>query len=91
MLKGAVLTRKAAWRIVVQAAVGLGIPMMALSASRALFDAYRSATLPADLRQAPATYLVHIPTGESTEQAYFTPNGRGKLLSPAIEILYGFG
>ena len=52
MLKGAVLTRKAAWRIVVQAAVGLGIPMMALSASRALFDAYRSAILPANLRQA---------------------------------------
>jgi 6-phosphogluconate dehydrogenase len=40
------------WRFVVQAAVGLGIPVAGLSASLAYYDAYRSARLPANLTQA---------------------------------------
>ncbi len=48
----AVLSRQAAWRQVVQTAVGLGIPMLATGASLAYFDAYRSAVLPANLTQA---------------------------------------
>jgi len=48
----AVLSREAAWREVVQTAVGLGIPLMAVSDSLAYFDAYRSEVLPANLTQA---------------------------------------
>jgi 6-phosphogluconate dehydrogenase len=40
------------WRFVVQAAVGLGIPVAGLGASLAYYDAYRSARLPANLTQA---------------------------------------
>jgi 6-phosphogluconate dehydrogenase len=55
--KQAVLSRQAAWRMVVQTAVGLGIPMLATSASLAYFDAYRSAVLPANLTQAQRDYF----------------------------------
>ncbi len=44
--------RQAAWRRVIQTAVGLGIPVPGLSASLAYFDAYRSGRLPANLTQA---------------------------------------
>jgi 6-phosphogluconate dehydrogenase len=53
----AVLNRQAGWRHVVQTAVGLGIPMLATSASLAYFDAYRSETLPANLTQAQRDYF----------------------------------
>jgi 6-phosphogluconate dehydrogenase len=53
----ALLARQAAWREVVQTAVGLGIPMLATSASLAYFDAYRSAVLPANLTQAQRDYF----------------------------------
>jgi len=53
----AVLSRQAAWRAVVQTAIGLGIPMLATSASLAYFDAYRSAVLPANLTQAQRDYF----------------------------------
>jgi 6-phosphogluconate dehydrogenase len=42
---------------VVQTAVGLGIPVLALSASLAYFDAYRSERLPANLTQAQRDYF----------------------------------
>ncbi len=57
VFKEAVLSRQAAWRQVVQTAVGLGIPMLATSASLAYFDAYRSAVLPANLTQAQRDYF----------------------------------
>ena len=57
LLPKAVLSRQAAWREVVQTAVGLGIPMLATSASLAYFDAYRSAVLPANLTQAQRDYF----------------------------------
>ena len=53
----AVLSRQAAWREVLQIAVGLGIPMLSTGASLAYFDAYRSATLPANLTQAQRDYF----------------------------------
>ena len=53
----AVLSREEPWRQVVQTAVGLGIPMLATSASLAYFDAYRSAVLPANLTQAQRDYF----------------------------------
>lgn len=53
----AVLSRQAAWRDVIQTAVGLGIPMLATGASLAYFDAYRSAVLPANLTQAQRDYF----------------------------------
>ncbi|HZU87582.1 MAG TPA: NADP-dependent phosphogluconate dehydrogenase, partial [Anaerolineaceae bacterium] len=49
--------RQAAWRFLVQTAVGLGIPVLALSASLAYFDAYRSERLPANLTQAQRDYF----------------------------------
>ncbi|TLN10461.1 NADP-dependent phosphogluconate dehydrogenase, partial [bacterium] len=55
--KQAVLAREQAWRFVVQTAVGLGIPMLAGSASLAYFDAYRSERLPANLTQAQRDYF----------------------------------
>jgi 6-phosphogluconate dehydrogenase len=53
----AVRQREAAWRLVVQTAVGLGIPALAMSASLAYFDAYRSERLPANLTQAQRDYF----------------------------------
>jgi 6-phosphogluconate dehydrogenase len=50
-------SRQAAWRFVVQTAVGMGIPMLAMSASLAYFDAYRSEHLPANLTQAQRDYF----------------------------------
>jgi 6-phosphogluconate dehydrogenase len=46
-----------AWRFVIQTAVGMGIPVLALSASLAYFDAYRSERLPANLTQAQRDYF----------------------------------
>jgi 6-phosphogluconate dehydrogenase len=43
---------QASWRSTVQTAVGLGIPVPAMSASLAYFDAYSSERLPANLTQA---------------------------------------
>jgi 6-phosphogluconate dehydrogenase len=54
---GAVRSRQGDWRFVVQTAVGLGIPCLALSASLAYYDAYRSARLPANLTQAQRDYF----------------------------------
>jgi 6-phosphogluconate dehydrogenase len=48
----AVESRQAAWRSVIQTAVGLGIPVLALGSALAYFDAYRSERLPANLTQA---------------------------------------
>ncbi len=53
----AVLSREGAWREVVQTCVGLGIPMLAIGASLAYFDAYRSEVLPANLTQAQRDYF----------------------------------
>jgi 6-phosphogluconate dehydrogenase len=55
--KDAIESRQADWRFVVQTAVELGIPVPALSGSLAYFDAYRSATLPANLTQAQRDYF----------------------------------
>jgi 6-phosphogluconate dehydrogenase len=48
---------QAGWRAAVQTAAGLGIPMMATSASLAYFDAYRTERLPANLTQAQRDYF----------------------------------
>jgi 6-phosphogluconate dehydrogenase len=53
----ALLARQASLRRTIQTAVGLGIPCLALSASLAYFDAYRSARLPANLTQAQRDYF----------------------------------
>jgi len=55
--RDAVSSRQADWRYVVQTAVGLGIPVPALSASLAYYDAYRSERLPANLTQAQRDYF----------------------------------
>jgi 6-phosphogluconate dehydrogenase len=48
----AVQSRQEAWRLTVKTAVELGVPLPAMSASLAYFDAYRSERLPANLIQA---------------------------------------
>lgn len=48
----AVNSRQDAWRFTLKTAVGLGVPMPAMSASLAYYDAYRSERLPANLIQA---------------------------------------
>jgi 6-phosphogluconate dehydrogenase len=53
----AVERRQGAWRFAVQTAVGMGIPVLALGASLAYFDAYRSERLPANLTQAQRDYF----------------------------------
>ena len=53
----AVESRQEAWRLVVQTAIGMGIPVLALGASLAYFDAYRSERLPANLTQAQRDYF----------------------------------
>jgi 6-phosphogluconate dehydrogenase len=55
--RAAVESRQASWRFLVQTAVGLGIPALAVSASLAYFDAYRSEHLPANLTQAQRDYF----------------------------------
>ncbi len=50
-------SRQEAWRLVVQTAVGMGIPVLAMSSSLAYFDAYRSERLPANLTQAQRDYF----------------------------------
>jgi 6-phosphogluconate dehydrogenase len=47
----AMAQRQAAWRYVVQTAVGLGIPVPAMGVSIAYYDSYRSERLPANLTQ----------------------------------------
>ncbi len=53
----AVESRQEAWRLVVQTAVGAGIPVPATAASLAYFDAYRSERLPANLTQGQRDYF----------------------------------
>jgi 6-phosphogluconate dehydrogenase len=53
----AVESRQESLRFLVQTAVGLGIPILAVSASLAYFDAYRSERLPANLTQAQRDYF----------------------------------
>ncbi len=53
----AVESRQKNWRLVVQTAVGMGIPVLATGASLAYFDAYRSERLPANLTQAQRDYF----------------------------------
>ena len=55
--QAAILEREEAWRSVVQTAIELGIPVPAMSAALAAFDAYRSARLPANLIQAQRDYF----------------------------------
>ncbi len=55
--RDAIERRQASWRFVIQTAVELGIPVPAMGASLAYYDAYRSARLPANLTQAQRDYF----------------------------------
>jgi 6-phosphogluconate dehydrogenase len=50
--RDAIAERQDGWRHAVQAAIGLGIPVPAMTSSLAYYDSYRSARLPANLTQA---------------------------------------
>jgi len=71
---------QAAWRRVVAQAVGLGIPVPAMSSALAFYDGYRSERLPANLLQAQRDYFgahtyerVDMPRGE-----FFHTNWTGR-------------
>ena len=53
----AIVKRQGALRYVITTAIGMGIPVYALSSALAYFDAYRSARLPANLTQAQRDYF----------------------------------
>jgi 6-phosphogluconate dehydrogenase len=55
--KSAIQSRQAAWRSVIQTAIGHGIPVPSLSNSMAYFDGYRTDRLPANLTQAQRDYF----------------------------------
>jgi len=55
--RDAILSRQDALRRVITTAVQLGIPCLAMSASLAYFDAYRTSRLPANLTQAQRDYF----------------------------------
>lgn len=55
--RDALARRQKSWRHVVETAVALGIPVPAMAASLAYFDAYRSIRLPANLIQAQRDYF----------------------------------
>jgi 6-phosphogluconate dehydrogenase len=55
--KEAVSSRQTAWRFAVTTAIQLGVPVPAMSASLAYFDAYRAVSLPANLIQAQRDYF----------------------------------
>jgi 6-phosphogluconate dehydrogenase len=55
--KKAVLESESGWREVIATAVGMGIPVPAMSASLAYFDSYRSSSLPQNLTQAQRDYF----------------------------------
>lgn len=55
--RDAIEQRQEAWRFVIQTAIGMGIPVLAMSASLAYFDSYRSERLPANLTQAQRDYF----------------------------------
>ncbi len=55
--KQAVQDRQDSWRFAVKTAIESGIPVAALSASLAYFDAYRSENLPANIIQAQRDYF----------------------------------
>jgi len=50
--RDALAARQEGWRHALQTAIGLGIPMPAMSSSLAYYDAYRAARLPANVTQA---------------------------------------
>jgi 6-phosphogluconate dehydrogenase len=52
-----VINRQGALRYVITTAIGMGIPVYALSSALAYFDAYRTARLPANLTQAQRDYF----------------------------------
>lgn len=56
-LRAKVVDRQGAMRKVITTAIGLGIPVYALSAALAYFDAFRTARLPANLTQAQRDYF----------------------------------
>lgn len=67
------LDRQDAWREVMISAVGAGIPLPAVSASLAYFDAYRSDRLPANLIQAQRDYFgAHTYHREDREGTFHT-------------------
>jgi 6-phosphogluconate dehydrogenase len=69
--RAALASADAAWRRVVAAAVGLGIPVPAISSALAFYDGYRSGRLPANLIQAQRDYF-----GAHTYERVDRPRGQ---------------
>jgi 6-phosphogluconate dehydrogenase len=56
-ISDALAQRQQGWRRLIQAAVGIGIPVPAIGGSLAYYDAYRRARLPANITQAQRDYF----------------------------------
>jgi 6-phosphogluconate dehydrogenase len=69
--RAAVESRQAAWRSVIQTAVGLGIPVLALGSALSYFDAYRSERLPANLTQAQRDFFGAHTYGRVDQEGIF--------------------
>jgi 6-phosphogluconate dehydrogenase len=69
--KDAVQKAQAAWRRVVTTAVGMGVPMPAISSALTYYDGYRAERLPANLLQAQRDYF-----GAHTYERLDQPRGK---------------
>jgi len=76
--KQTILSKESSWRLVVQSAAKLGIPIPAFSSSLDYFDSYRRDRLPQNLTQAQRDYFgahtyerVDKPRGEFTHTEWF--------------------
>ncbi len=69
--RAAMMAADGAWRRVVATAVGLGIPVPAISSALAFYDGYRRARLPANLTQAQRDYF-----GAHTYERTDAPRGQ---------------
>jgi len=73
--------KQQAWRVVIQEAVRMGIPVPAISASLAYYDGYRSGVLPANLTQAQRDFFgAHTYRRVDREGIYHTEWGDQKNL-----------
>ena len=71
----AIMGRQSRWRMIVQTAARMGIPVPAFAASLAYFDSYRRDRLPANLIQAQRDSLAPTPTSAWTSRGYSTRSG----------------
>jgi len=81
--RDAIASRQESWRLLVQTAVGMGIPVLAIGSSLAYFDAYRSERLPANLTQAQRDYFGAHTYRRTDKDGVFHTDWTSSELQPA--------